>query len=222
MRIFYLLILLTFILPLHAQRSDFKEIDFSRADYIAERHKGENLYNLPVLAHNLTTALSTDVERFRAIYYWVCHNIEGDYNLMRTFQRAHRREDITPDSLERWRHQFRKDVFAKLRTEKRTLCTGYAYLIKELAELAGLECVIIDGHDITATSKKYPPSHAWNAVKLNGKWYLCDATWSTGYTNMANYLFEFEFDDSFFLMDPSEFAKGHAPLDSEWLLLDQN
>ena len=63
------------------------------------------------------------------------------------------------------------------------------------------------------------PNHSWNAVKLNNKWYLCDATWSAGYTDMSTFLFEYEFDNSFFLMEPKRFSKTHQPVDEKWTLL---
>ena len=65
------------------------------------------------------------------------------------------------------------------------MCTGYAYLIKELCFLANIESEIIDGYARTVRSNIDAldmANHSWNAVKLNNKWYLCDATWSSGYT----------------------------------------
>lgn len=222
---FILLVCFTFILPLHAQRSDFKEIDFTKAEHVANRYKGEDLTNLPLLVHNLTSQLDTDVERFRAIYYWVSHNISGNYDLMSTNERTRKKLRNDPEKLHQWNNQFKKRVFTKLLYDKETLCTGYAYLIKVLSNLAGLECKIIHGYNLNNSSKsnkRNGPNHSWNTVKLNGKWYLCDATWSSGYTDMSNFLFEFEYDNSYFLMKPSEFVKTHEPLDETWTLLIQD
>ena len=64
------------------------------------------------------------------------------------------------------------------------MCTGYAYLIKEMCFIADLDCEIIDGYarafDANVNGLE-SLNHSWNAVKLNNKWYLCDATWSSGY-----------------------------------------
>ena len=62
-----------------AQKSHFKHIDFKTADSIAKSYKGSSLKNLPILAYNLTQNLDTQVEQFRAIYTWVCFNIESDH-----------------------------------------------------------------------------------------------------------------------------------------------
>ncbi len=214
-----LILLFTFVWHVHAQRSDFKYIDFSDADRIARSLKGEELSNLPRLAHNLTYGLKTDVERFRAIYYWVTHNIKNDYGLMTENENTRLKFKNDPGRLGTWHKSFKKKMFTKLLYKKRTLCSGYSYLIKELATLAGLECEIINGYGRTSASfKRRIPNHSWNAVKLNGKWYLCDATWSSGFID-DRYLFEFNYNNAYFLMSPKTFAKSHEPLDPEWLLL---
>jgi len=225
MRHIILLLFFIFTLSLYAQRSDFKEINFQRADNIANQYKGEELYNLPMLVHNLTATLHTDVERFRAIYYWVCHNISGDYDLMYKTDRARKNLKNDPESLAVWNAKFKKEVFNRLRHKKETLCTGYAYLVKEMSNLAGLECEIINGKGPTNKMKFEDldgPNHSWNAIKLHGKWYLCDPTWSSGVIDMSAFLFEFNYEDTYFLMEPSTFAEDHQPLDTRWLLLAQD
>lgn len=224
MRSIFLLLFFTFTLFSNAQRSDFNEIDFQKADEIATRYKGEELFNLPVLALRLTAQLETDVERFRAIHYWVTHNIRGDYYL--TSESDHNRKKFSdnPKALQHWNHRYKKEIMATLRRDKKTLCTGYAYLIKELCYLAGLEAEIVHGYgkmDVLKINNKEIPNHSWNVVKLDNTWYLCDATWSSGVIDMTSYEFEFNYEDSFFLMEPAQFAKTHKPTDKKWALLDK-
>lgn len=73
-----ILLFIIFNSYLHAQVSDFKSIDFTRADNIAKLNEGDPLDNLTLLAYKLTNKLPTQIEKFRAIYIWVCHNIKGD------------------------------------------------------------------------------------------------------------------------------------------------
>lgn len=60
---------------------------------------------------------------------------------------------------------------------KRTTCGGFSALFKEMAEMAGFEVIIISG-----LSRYYrradgsPAGHAWNGVKIGGKWYIVDTT----------------------------------------------
>jgi len=225
MRFYILLVGFIFIMPLHAQQNDFDTIDFTKAERIANQYKGEDLTNLPLLAYKLTSQLDTDIERFRAIYYWVSHNIRGEYNLMSKNERKRYKLKDDPEALRQWNNQLRKEVFKKLLRDKETLCTGYAYIITTLSNFAGLESEIIHGYDLTNGTKSVKlniPNHSWNAIKLKGTWYLCDATWSSGFTDMSTFLFEFDYDDSYFLMEPSKFAKSHKPIDEKWTLQSQN
>ncbi len=222
MRTIILILLFIFILPVKAQQSDFHEIDFTIAENKAKLQKGKELYNLPALVYGLTSNLKTDVEKFRAIYFWVCHNIRGNYDLMQKSERAFIKLHDDPEALNQWNKVFQKEVFIKLRNKKETLCAGYAYLIKELANLAGIECEIVYGFGEINKMKfetMKVPNHSWNVVKLNEKWYLCDATWSAGYIDMSNLFFEYSYDDSYFLMEPSKFSRTHRPVEERWKLI---
>src|SRR5262249_42776774 len=105
--------------------------------------------------------------------------------------------------------------------KKRTVCTGYAYLVRELALQAGLSCVRIDGYGRAGRSRvdKAKPNHSWSAIQLNHRWYLCDPTWSSGVIEGPSKKFLKKYDSAFFLADPSQFAQGHYPLDTSWMLL---
>ncbi len=207
--------------PVTGQQQDFTHIDFTRAETNARQYLGEDLSNLPVLTYKLTAHLTTDVERFRAIYYWVTHTIEGNNHLLSTNDRQVKKLRNSPQELKQWQHTFTAKVFVTLQKDKSTVCTGYAYLIQKMTQYAGIECEIVNGFGL-ANAKQFkegdPPNHSWNAVKLNGKWYLCDATWAAGYTIVTEDKFEFDYDNKYFLMEPSQFSKDHKPQDRRWLL----
>lgn len=218
-----IIFLLVCFLQLQAQVSDFSHIDFKKADNIATLNKGNHLDNLPELAYHLTANLTTDVERFRAIYKWVSENIANDYGLY--LKNKHKRERFKNDSIKFriWNDNFRKKLFKKLLKQRKTICTGYAYLIKELAELANIECEIVQGYGRVSTTdieNLNLPNHSWNAVKLNNKWYLCDPTWASGIPNPETNQFKFQYNDGFFLAHPKLFAVNHFPVDAKWWLLD--
>lgn len=221
----YVFLLFSFISIIgYGQRTDFNQIDFKKADSIALSLKGESLENLPVLTHNLTANLTTDVEKFRAIYTWVSTNIENDYNSYLKTKKKRSKLSNDRAAFLAWNKAYTPVVFQNLIKNKKTACTGYAYLIREFAQLAGIECKIIDGFGRTATLKlnnNSLPNHSWNAVKLNNKWYLCDATWSAGLIVIEDNLpkFKSEYYDGYFLADPELFMKNHYPLIAEWTLM---
>lgn len=221
---FFILFVIIFNIRVYAQMYDFKDFDFNKADQIAYSQKGKSLKNFSSLAYNLTDTLTTDVEKFRSIYTWVCTNIEGDY--IASVINKEKRKKLQKNNLKlnNWNISFRTKVFEKLLNEHKTVCTGYAFLIKLLSNLANIECVIIDGYGRTANNEigKNPiPNHSWNAVKLNSKWYLCDATWSSGSYNYEKSQFTYDYNDGYFLTNPELFIKDHYPLDSNWVLTNQ-
>ena len=208
---------------MHAQISDFAGTDFRKADSIAACYPSHSVDDLYRLSLKLTNALATEQEKFRAIYKWVCDNIENDYSLFQKNQRQ--REKLKdPEALARWNRKITHVVFETLRTKHKTVCTGYAYLLRELSAHAGISSKIIDGYGRNAIANiggAGRPNHSWNAVYLNNKWYLCDATWSSGAIDLEKRSFVKKYNDSYFLLEPALFVRNHYPLDSTWILLEQ-
>ncbi|ARV10098.1 hypothetical protein BTO05_10800 [Winogradskyella sp. PC-19] len=220
---FFCGLFLVCVLKSQAQSWDFDHINFKKADSLAKVNKGASLDNLQELTYNLTNGLETDVERFRAIYLWVCTNVKNDYNLYAKNKRKRKRYQEDSLKLEAWNEKFKKRIFKTLLKRKRTICTGYAYMVKTLSNLANIDCNIINGFGKTSSGNpedlRYP-NHSWNAVKLNNKWYLCDPTWASGVQDLNNGRFKFEYNDGLFLATPKLFAINHFPLEQQWFLLD--
>ncbi|GLB48711.1 transglutaminase domain-containing protein [Neptunitalea lumnitzerae] len=222
MKIFYCFTLL-FIFQAQAQKSDFAHIDFKKADSLALVYKNERLTNIPQLTEKLTANLDTDVERFRALYKWVCINIANDYGLYaRNMGKRHQFKN-NPEKLTKWNQKFKHIAIQQLIKKHRTICTGYSYLLQQLAQQAQIPCEIVNGYARTSTidvDKLTAPNHSWNAVYLNEKWYLCDPTWAAGIPNPATNYFMFKYNDGFFLAEPELMAINHYPEDPRWLLLE--
>jgi transglutaminase-like putative cysteine protease len=56
------------------------------------------------------------------------------------------------------------------------VCTGYAEALYTLYNLAGIDCLYVTGY---VDHRIVFGGHAWNLAKVNGDWYLFDATWDT-------------------------------------------
>lgn len=222
MKYFVFFCFLSIAIKTNAQLSDFTDVNFKKSDSIALLYKNSKLTNLPKLAYQLTHKLPSDIEKFRAIYIWVCSNISNDYKMFQKNKRKRNKYKNDETKLKKWNKELSKKMFHQLLSENKTVCTGYAYLIKELSILANLQCEIIDGFGRLSTTnieslKK--PNHSWNAIKLNEKWYLCDATWSSGQTNLSNNEFVFKYNNGYFLTDPEVFIKNHYPSNKKWMLI---
>ena len=210
----------------YGQQTDFEEIDFKKADSIANLNKGASLENLPVLTHKLTAYLTTDVEKFRAIYTWVSTNIENDYSSYLKTRKKRKKLANDREAYLVWNNDFTPKVFENLIKHRKTACTGYAYLLREMATLADIKCEIVNGFGRTPTlmlTKNSIPNHSWNAVELNSKWYLCDPTWSAGRIVLEEDipLFEPDYFDGYFLADPEFFIRNHYPLEINFSLLKE-
>ena len=222
-RLFPILLLLL-CLHVNAQKSDFKHIDFAKADSIAKSYSKASLRNMPLLVHNLTHNLNTQVEQFRAIHTWVCFNIESDHYFSEATLKKRRQLHDNISALEKWNAKQQTKVFKRLVRDKKTICSGYAYILKALTNLADIECEIVDGYARTVRTNVNTvdfPNHSWNVVKLNDKWYFADTTQASGFYNLDEEEFVKDYIEGYFLASPELFSKNHFPLKKEWQLLHE-
>jgi hypothetical protein len=154
-------------------------------------------YTISRLAQALCGGLNDDELKARAIFRWITANIAYD-------QEAFERQE--PGELE---------PEAVIRKGK-AVCGGIAKTFEALARSASIEAVYIAGR--ARLDEKSFASHAWNAVKIHGKWRLIDATFGIGYLKDADGLHA-TFDDYFFFPKPEEFIYTHYPGQAEWQLL---
>jgi transglutaminase/protease-like cytokinesis protein 3 len=123
--------------------------------------------------------------------------------------------------LERWKKGFNKRLLKKLIIGKESICSGYSSLLETMCGHAGITCEVISGYGRQESEKiGYGTlDHAWNAVFINSKWYLCDPTWASGYFNEDFNVYRKRFNKDYFLADPPLFALDHYPKNKDWLLL---
>jgi hypothetical protein len=105
----------------------------------------------------------------------------------------------------------------------KSVCAGYANLYYEMCKRAGIKCEVVAGF---AKGYGYDPladtrpesNHAWNMITVQGKQYLLDVTWDSGYINgfgenVKSYSTEYLF------ADPGRFIYSHFPEDNQSQLL---
>lgn len=95
----------------------------------------------------------SDYEKVKAIYSYVMKHVTYDYSI--TNYSAY-------------------DAFET----GTSVCEGYAMLFYIMCRDAGIPCRYAVGHasGSIGTDNSYY-NHSWNLVKIDGKWYQCDATW---------------------------------------------
>jgi transglutaminase/protease-like cytokinesis protein 3 len=210
-----------FITATDAQRNDFWNINFFKADSIAEVYADRDLKNPEKLAEDLTQHFTTDVEKFRAIFRWVTDNIYYDLDLYHESKNQQLKLRYKRKRLIAWQKRFIKRMEHRLYTKKRTICDGYATLLERMSTHVGISCKKITGYGRTIDQEigKGSVNHAWNAVRIDSKWYLCDATWASSSLDPSTMRFHRRFNKSYFLTDPSLFIANHYPQDTSWTLL---
>lgn len=95
------------------------------------------------------TETTTDYEKVKTIYDYICHNVTYDYS----------------------DNNMKFTAYAAVTTGK-SVCQGYATLFYRLAKMQGISSRVIAGHG--TNTDVY---HGWNIVKLGNLYYNVDATW---------------------------------------------
>jgi len=208
-RFLFLLIIVLALLSNMGSSSEGKDADtYDKIDEHALATPKEFESSIETLATYLTESAKNDEEKARAIYRWVAENVDYDV-------RIYSRPATISSSPERGLEDVLREGVG--------VCSGYGSLFHALCEAAGLECVEISGYgkgysyEVGATVQDR--NHAWNAVKIDGKWHLVDSTWGAGYVD-GNMRFVQRFDDHYFFARPEDFVQDHLPIDPKWQLLD--
>lgn len=192
------------ITPQVAKVGDSTSRDYQEIDAHALGAPAALRTDLQALTTYLVEPARDDFERARAIFVWITHHI--DYDAASYFRGQLPR--IGPEDA--------------LRGGK-AVCFGYSGLFEAMARAAGLEA-----HSLSGKSKGFSYqnrsragtiSHAWNAVRLSGDWYLLDATWGAGYLDGQRKRFVRRFQPHYFLTPPDAFILDHLPDDPRWQLL---
>lgn len=157
------------------------------------------------LSAYLVEPARSDIEKTRAIFRWMTANITYD---VQGYLSGHPGDNSAEGTLK----------------SRKSVCAGYGNLFEALAGAAGLEVVVISGYArgtgfVPGQTIPAAPNHDWNAVKIDGKWQLLDATWGAGHLLGRDYVREF--DDFYFLTPPEKLIYDHFPEDSKWQLLSR-
>ncbi|KAK3526546.1 hypothetical protein QTP70_030774 [Hemibagrus guttatus] len=185
---------------------DFYRVD-SHAISAGQELKSKKIFSVQTIARTITKGTSTDLERLRAIWIWLCHNIEYDLNgYLGLTEKASSPEQVIETG--------------------RGVCCGFSSVCLQLCKEVGIECREVGGHGkgvgykLGQSYQNTKSNHMWNAVRLEDHWYLLDACWGAGRVNMNAKAFIKRYNEFYFLTDPEDFISSHWPDEEEWQLLD--
>lgn len=152
------------------------------------------------ISNALTKGLKTDRDKLKAFYSWICNNIAYDV--------------VGINPIESYANDSKTLAEEALRT-KRAYCSHYTALFKELCNVAGISCFIIEGYVRLNNGNLSYAGHSWNAVFIDNQYYNIDTTWGAGYVD-SNNSFVARYDEGYFMPANADFFKNHMPLDPVW------
>lgn len=179
--------------------------------------------NAASLAKQLTAPFQTESEKAEAIFTWIAHNVRYDCKKFHK-QKGPEIRASSKEELERKIKEFERDEIEKTARYKKGICEDYSQLFKTMCNAVGIEAEVIHGnardfHKPYRSAHNNP--HSWNAVKIDGKWHLLDATWAAGYTDDQVRKFTRRVAVGFYQTPPEWFAQNHFPDDPKWQLLEK-
>ncbi|XP_069832424.1 kyphoscoliosis peptidase-like [Dendropsophus ebraccatus] len=184
---------------------DFTHIDDHVLSVSSQMNPG--IQSVEEIVQIITARSNNDIDKLRAIWIWLCHNISYDVEgFLGSSEKLYRTEEVLK--------------------MKRGVCAGYAGLCKEMCREAGISCREISGFSRGADScdsvsfHRTKSNHMWNVVELDGRWHLLDACWGAGTVDLHKRIFIPRYEDFFFLTDPEDFIETHWPDDPTWQLLE--
>ncbi|GAA6093621.1 kyphoscoliosis peptidase-like [Tachysurus ichikawai] len=185
---------------------DFYRVD-SHAVGASQELKSKKIFSVQTIARTITKGTSTDLERLRAIWIWLCNNIEYDLNgYLGLTEKASSPEQVIETG--------------------RGVCCGFSSVCLQLCKEVGIECREVGGHGkgvgykLGQSYQNTKSNHMWNAVRLEDHWYLLDACWGAGRVDMNTKAFIKRYNEFYFLTNPEDFITSHWPDEEEWQLLD--
>jgi len=197
--------------------------DFNKIDKYARSVKKANNYKQ--LAHVLVKPFSSEKDKVRSIFIWITHNIKYDYRKFKSNQRSggYRIKGRSKREIALKKKKIKDKKIAKVYRLGKGVCEDYSYLFEAMCKEVGIKVKYITGY-IRNNSRaigKFPKhsAHAWNAVNIDGKWYLLDATWAAGSVDHKTGRFKRDYHEGFFLTEPNLFILNHFPSDKRMQFL---
>lgn len=182
-------------------------------------HSAKTQTDLASLSESLVKNSRSEKEKVTAIFRWITENIA--YTTFTKQQKKNKYYVAEPDDDGPLKPL--NERVAEMVLKKRTaFCDGYARLFTSLCDQAGIRSEIICGYangGLGRQETKFGVNHYWNAVWLDGKWQLLDATWASGYISMRSGEFVKDYNGQYFLASPEAFIRDHYPDDPRWTLL---
>lgn len=138
------------------------------ADYIVtggtSEQRTEVLAEISDIAAQVCEGMESDYDKARALSQWVSQNIYYDFDAYDS--------SVTTETLS----------LSGTLSLHRSVCGGYANLYAALCQSQGIDCYIAQGDVVqnhrTFDEAEEAPSHEWNLVHIDGRYFWVDTLWN--------------------------------------------
>lgn len=174
--------------------------DINSVDYLAlntPQYATSSIESLVIYGQSYT---QSELDLVRFYFVWIADNVK--YDTSETISLERNLSKQRPDS-----------VFLS----RKAICRGYSELLAILCQKSGIDARTVAGFTKKENEQAdFSETHAWNAIKIEGKWHLFDVTWASNYLETCG-IPDCRFDEYFF-RSPEDFSKRHFPFDPIWQL----
>jgi len=153
------------------------------------------------IANYISDNFKTEKDKVRASFYYTASNIS--YDVANMF-------DVN----------FNETTQEKIATtlkSKKGVCIHYAETFNDINIKMGIQSFVIEGYT-KKDGKVGDLAHAWNAAKIDDKWYIFDPTWGSGYVDKGRFFKKIN--NIYFKADPEKLIISHIPFDYLWQFLN--
>ena len=128
------------------------------------------------LADEICADCDTDEEKVNAIYEWMIHNFEYDYECEPVIQYFNVRKTLS---------------------KRKGICYDFAHFFASICRSQNIPCYVVDGDK----RENVLYHHTWNRVYFNGSWWNVDITFDTIQIQSKDELYGFEEIENAYLLD---------------------
>lgn len=202
---------------------------YSQDNFVEEKHTSayrswENVEyknDLPALVIALTKDSKNEIEKANEIFKWITNNIKYDYKLFNRNKRIIEFKCKNKVDCEQKVINWKNKNIQKILCKKKAICSGYSDLFKKMCDIAGIDCIVIDGYiknNVSQIGRMGILDHSWNAIIVDNEYYYLDVTWAAGYcTKKENgklNSFVKHYNDYYWLTPIDKLSRNHFPKDT--------
>jgi len=180
---------------------DFKAIDA----YVKSLGALESM-SMGTINNVVSNKFTDKMDKARAIYYWVAHNITFDVKSARNSNKL-------------------KNTTADVLLTRKATAIGFVNLFQDMCSSADIRCLSVDGFVKYKTQqigeKDEEINHSWAVVQLGQspeEWYYVDPAFGSGYMNADMKEFTKAYTDAYFFTEKETFNLQHFPDNEAWKL----